>query len=130
MTQSLNHGSEHTTDSYFPVGEKKKSSEGLVKGRRAGLARSSSMIIALQSPAGEKNRRGNLTFSNSLRQLSRAGTSRRHLVTDESEEAASFVSNSSCVRQLSRAGSSRRHILVTDLESSDEFAEEASLSSP
>jgi hypothetical protein len=124
---SLNHGSEHTTDSYFTVDEKKKGSEegGLAKERRAGLSRTSSMIIALQSPAGSKSRRGNLTFSNSVRQLSRAGTSRRHLVTDESEEAFS-----NCVRQLSRAGSSRRHILVTDLESSAEFAEEAPLSSP
>ena len=109
MTESLNRGSEHTTDSYFTVDEnKKQDSDGIVKERRgAGLDRSRSMIIALQSPAGNKSRRGNLTFSNSIRQLSRAGTSRRHLVTDESEEA--FFSNS--VRQLSRAGTSRRHLV-------------------
>jgi hypothetical protein len=120
MTQSLDHGSEHTTDSYFNVDEKKQDSEGLVKGRgRGGLSRSRSMIIALQSPSGNKSRRGNLTFSNSVRQLARAGTSRRHLVTEENEEASS-----NCVRQLSRAGTSLRN-LVTD-ESSDDSAEEAS----
>jgi len=107
---SLDHGSEHTTDSYFTVDENKKpeESEGLVTELRgAGLARSRSMIIALQSPAGNKSRRGNLTFSNSIRQLSRAGTSRRHLVTDESE-----VAFSNCARQLSRAGPSRRHLVT------------------
>ena len=111
MTQSLfNQGSEHSTGSYFTVDEKEQDSEGLVKERRGGLARSRSMIIALQSPAGNKNRRGgNLTFSNSVRHLSRAGTSRRHLVTDESEEAFS-----NCARQLSRAGISRRHLATDD----------------
>jgi type VI protein secretion system component VasK len=110
MTQSLNHGFEHTIDSYFAVDEKKKGRcEGLVKERRAGLARSRSMIITLQSPDAKKSRRGNLTFSHSLRELSRAGTSRRHLVTDESEEAFS-----NCVRQLSRAGTSRCEGLVEE----------------
>ena len=114
---SLDQGSEHTTDSYFTVDEKKQENDGIAKERRGGLARSRSMIIALQSPAGYKNRRGgNLTFSNSVRHLSRAGTSRRHLVTDESEEAFS-----NCARQLSRAGISR-HQLATD-ESSDDSAE-------
>jgi hypothetical protein len=108
MTQSLNHRFEHTTDSYFAVDEKKKGRcEGLVKDRRAGLARSRSMIITLEIPDGKKCRRGNLTFSNSLSELSRAGTSRRHLVTDESEEAFS-----NCVRELSSAGTSRRHLVT------------------
>ena len=112
---SLDQRSEHTTDSYFTIDEKKQDSDGIAKERRGGLARSRSMIIALQSPTGNKSRRGSLTFSNSIRHLSRAGTSRRHIVTDESEEA--YFSN--CVPQLSRAGTSRRH-LVTD-ESEEAF---------
>ena len=106
---SLDQGSEHTTDSYFTVDEKKQENDGIAKERRGGLARSRSVIIALQSPVGNKSRRGNLTFSSSVRNLSRAGTSRRHLVTDESEEAFS-----NCVRQLSRAGISRRHLATDD----------------
>jgi hypothetical protein len=145
MMQSLDNGSEHATDSYFTADEKKKGSVGLVKERRADLARSSSMLIALQNPAGNKSRRGNLTFSNSVRHLSRAGTSRRHLATDDSEEAFSNYARqlsragtsrrilvtdeseealSNCVNQLSRAGTSCRD-LVTE-ESSDDSAEEAS----
>jgi hypothetical protein len=141
MRQSLNQGgSEHTTDSCITVEEKncitveekKQGNEELAKqrARSAGLIRSRSIIIAVQSSAGESNRRGSLTFSNSVRQLSRAGTSsRRQLVTGESsgdtsaEEQASFsnsfrqlssaeeqASFSNSFRQLSRAGTSRRHL--------------------
>jgi hypothetical protein len=83
------------------------------------------MIIALQAPVGKTSHIGSLAFShNSVRQLSIvAGTSCRHPVIDESEEA--FFSN--CVRQLSKAGISRRYLLVTD-ESSDDNSEETSSS--
>lgn len=66
-----------------------------------------------------------LPFSNSVRQLSRAGASRRHhhLLTDESSETCS-----NSVRSLSGAGTSRRHLLID--ESSDDSAEKASSSSP
>jgi hypothetical protein len=59
MAQSLDQGSEHTTDSCITVEEKElQGGEELPKGRRADLTRSRSIIIA----AGNKNRRNSLTF--------------------------------------------------------------------
>jgi hypothetical protein len=96
------------------------------------------MIIAVQRLAvgGFKNdRRGNLTFSDSVRKLSRAGTSCRHLVTadgssdDTSSSAVEALSSSNSVhRRLSRAGTSPRPHLVTDEQNSDDFAEDTSSS--
>jgi hypothetical protein len=125
MTLTLSQGSEHTTDSCISVEEneenedenKQDSEKELGKGRRAGLIRSPSIIITVQSPDGIKNRRGSLTFSNSVRQLSRAGSSRRHLLTDESSE--SYSRNS--VRQLSRAGSCPPHLLADKVSSAPEL---------
>jgi hypothetical protein len=120
MARTLNQGSEHTTDSCTAVDEEKNkqgSEKELGKGRRAGLIRSPSIIITVQSPDGIKNRRGSLTFSNSVRQLSRAGSSRRHLLTDESSE--SYSRNS--VRQLSRAGSCPPHLLADKVSSAPEL---------
>jgi hypothetical protein len=100
MRQSLQQGSEHTTDSCITVDAEKKpegSAEELAATteRRNGLGRTRSMIIAVKSPTGNKNRRGNLTFSNSVRQLSRAGTSRRHLTGGESIDDSAVLEESS-----------------------------------
>jgi hypothetical protein len=138
MTQSL-----HT--------KKQDSEEGLLaKERREGLSRSRSLIIAVGSPVvGGLNktrsmRGGSLTFSNSVRSLSRAGTSssRRLLVEGSSHESAEeALSNSLHACRLSVARPSPRRNSAhhdhetyesddADAGSIDDFAEETSAPSP
>jgi hypothetical protein len=81
------------------------------------------MVIAVQTPAGIKDPRGSLTFSNSVRQLSRAGTSRRHLLGEGSshESAEEALYNSLNASQISIARPRPRHRVNDEEESSEEF---------
>jgi hypothetical protein len=123
--------------------KKHQGSEELPKNRRSAFARTKSMVIAVQSPTGVKDRRGTLTFSNSVHRLSRAGTSSRRMLVEGSshESAEEALSNSLHACRLSVARPSPRRNSAhhdhetyesddADAGSIDDFAEETSAPSP